>query len=56
MILLLLLPLIPICIYIAKTKTPEEIREMNKGTKKAIKDAAIASAAAAAIVIKDGNN
>ena len=54
MLILLLLPLIPICIYIMKTKTPEEIRRHNEKTKRAVKCMTAGVAIGTVLAIKDG--
>ena len=55
MLILLLLPLIPICIYIMKTKTPEEIRRHNEKTKRAVKCMTAGAVIGTALAIKDGD-
>ena len=54
MLILLLLPLSPICIYIMKTKTPEEIRKRNEKTKRAVKCMTAGVAIGTVLAIKDG--
>lgn len=55
MLILLLLPLIPVCIIIHKTRTADQIRATHQKNMKAAGTAAATMAVATALAIKDGD-
>ena len=55
MLILLLLPLIPVCILISRTRTDEQIRATHQKNMKAAGTAAATVAAATVMAIKDGD-